>query len=95
MSNDENFVHLPKQSIGHNMSTQRCRQPLTSNNVASRLLNHIPNVETPPPPFEMVVNVNPLPSSSSNHSEEDIQAQRGSSDPPPPYPGPPPGESSL
>merc|ERR1711902_6201 len=36
LPNDENFVHLPKQSIGHDMSIQRSRQALTSNNVAKR-----------------------------------------------------------
>ena len=94
MSNDENFVHLPKQSSGHDMSTQRSGQPLTSNNVARRLLNQRPTVETPPPAFETVVNVNQLPSSSSSRLGEDAHEQR-SNDPPPPYPGPPPGESSL
>ena len=95
MSNDENFVHLPKQSSGHGVSTQRSGQPLTSNNVARRLLNQRPNVETPPPAFETAVNVNQLPSSSNSHSGEDSQVQRDCNDPPPPYPGPPPGESSL
>ena len=95
MSNDENFVYLPKQSSGHDMSTQRSGQPLTSNNVARRLLNQRPTVETAPPAFETVINVNQLPSSSSSRLGEDAHAQRRSNDPPPPYPGPPPGESSL
>ena len=88
-----NYVQL--QHIMDTTHSQRATQPPSSSNIANRLLNQRPIVETPPPAFEALVDSNTFPILSSIRPEVNRQAQSANNDPPPPYPGPPPGESSL
>ena len=95
ISQRENFVQLPAESISNTLHKQTTRLPSTSNHIARHLINQRVNMETPPPPFETAVNFNPSPSSNVIRSAENTPSQNATIDPPPPYPGPPPGESSL
>jgi len=95
MAQDASYIQLPTQQIIDSSNPPTARQPPSSSNIAKRLLNQRPNVETPPPAFETVLGSNISPSSSNIRAEENRPAQSANTDPPPPYPGPPPGESSL